>query len=288
VKSENSSQDVISKGEVIQSKYTDVVTVVQTARDYNLSLHNVQFNQSGFYICIEDGLLFFKTPILLTVLVNISTIESPEEKTVFSGDRVTLPCHPSFGGTVKWFYTRSRDAPQNVIFDRNVVDSKYMNKVTVNNDHTSRDYNLSLDAVQLNEFGWYICYIDYDDGSTFIHPVLLTVKVDVSRLGGVQNFSRFVGHRINFPCRTNLSYFTDLQRWLYISSPNTSHDVIAIGGLVQPKFISRFQLNISQISQEYNLTLLNVQLNDNGWYICVGDSDNDNTIEHPFLLTVDG
>jgi Immunoglobulin V-set domain len=68
VKSEHSSQDVISKDNVTQSKYTDAATVVQSAKDYNLSLHNVQFNQSGFYICIEDGLLFSKTPYLLTVL----------------------------------------------------------------------------------------------------------------------------------------------------------------------------------------------------------------------------
>jgi hypothetical protein len=68
VQSELSSQDVISKDKLIQLKYMDLATVVLTTRDYNLSLHNVPSNQSGFYICIEDGLLFFKTPILLTVL----------------------------------------------------------------------------------------------------------------------------------------------------------------------------------------------------------------------------
>jgi Immunoglobulin V-set domain len=115
----------------------------------------------------------------LTVIfdsANVSTFELPEQMTVFGGERVTVPCRSSFGGTVRWFYTRSHEAPQNVIFDQNVVDSKYMNKVTVNNDHSSRDYNLSLHEAQLNQDGWYICYIDHDDGSTFIHPTLLTVK----------------------------------------------------------------------------------------------------------------
>ena len=67
IKSELSSQDVISKDKSIQSNYTDRATVDQTAQDYNLLLSNVQLNLSGFYICIEDGLLLFKTPMLLTV-----------------------------------------------------------------------------------------------------------------------------------------------------------------------------------------------------------------------------
>ena len=108
--------------------------------------------------------------------MNVSTLGSPQELTVDGGDRVTLPCRDRLGGTVRWCSTRSREAPHNVIFDRNAVDSKYMNKVTVNIDSSSRDYNLSLHAVQLNDYGWYICYIEYDDGRTFKHPVLLTVR----------------------------------------------------------------------------------------------------------------
>ena len=78
VKSEHSPQDVISKDKVIQLKYTDAVTIVHTAQDYNLSLRNVQLNQSGFYICVEDGLLFFKTPILLTVLCKLCYSQAAE------------------------------------------------------------------------------------------------------------------------------------------------------------------------------------------------------------------
>ena len=108
--------------------------------------------------------------------MKVSTLESPPELTVYDGDHITVPYPASLGGTVSWFYTRSQEATPNVIFERNAVNSKYMNKVIVNNDPSSRDYNLSLHAVQLNDYGWYICYIDYNDGSTFIHPVLLTVK----------------------------------------------------------------------------------------------------------------
>ena len=116
---------------------------------------------------------------VLFISVNVSTLESPQELLVYDGEYITVPCRASLNGTVRWYYTRSHEAPQNVIFDRNAVDSKYMNKVTVNNDPSSResrDYNLSLPTVQLNDDGWYICYIDYDDGSSIIHPVLLTVK----------------------------------------------------------------------------------------------------------------
>ena len=114
---------------------------------------------------------------VLFISVNVSTLESPQELTVYDGDHVFVPCPASLGGgTVRWYFTRSHEAPQNVIFDRNAVDSKYMNKVTLNNDHSSRDYNLSLPTVQLNDDGWYICYIDFDDGSTFTHSVVLTVK----------------------------------------------------------------------------------------------------------------
>ena len=99
--------------------------------------------------------------------------------TVYDGDRVTMPCRPCLailGGTVRWSHTRSHGAPQHIIFDRNAVDLKYMNDVTVNTDHSSRDYDLTLHVVKLNKYGWYICFTEHDDGSTFIHAVLLAVK----------------------------------------------------------------------------------------------------------------
>ena len=98
--------------------------------------------------------------------------------------------------------------------------------------------------------------------------------------------SHFVGDSVTLPCRTN---FTDLQRWLYISSHNAPQDVITSGSHVQ-------QLNngtvitllVSQTSREYNLILHDVQLNEAGWYICAGVSDSDSTTVLPFFLTVHG
>ena len=108
--------------------------------------------------------------------MNVSTLESSTELAVYDGVHITVPCPASLGGTVRWSYTRTLGEPPNVIFDGNAIDSKYMNKVTVNIDHSSQDYNLTLHAVQLNNYGWYICYIDNNNGSTFVHPFLITVK----------------------------------------------------------------------------------------------------------------
>ena len=68
IKSELSSQDIISEDELIQSEYEDKATVVRSARNYNLLLRSVRLIQSGFYICIEDGSKSLGSPIQLTVL----------------------------------------------------------------------------------------------------------------------------------------------------------------------------------------------------------------------------
>ena len=48
-------QDVVFDGRRVQPKYIDRISIHPTAGDFNLSVGNVQPNDSGWYICIESN-----------------------------------------------------------------------------------------------------------------------------------------------------------------------------------------------------------------------------------------
>jgi len=66
-KSQRTPPNVIFNEDLIYSNYTDTfkVRVGQGFRDFNLSLHDVQLSQYGWYICVDDSSLH---PFLLDVL----------------------------------------------------------------------------------------------------------------------------------------------------------------------------------------------------------------------------
>jgi hypothetical protein len=101
--------------------------------------------------------------IVLIISVDISEIQPDHELVIINGDNTTLQCQASIGSTnrtVAWYYAKSRNTSQNVVFNSNSIDSKFIDRVSVDVDHSSRDYNLSLHNVQINESGWYICVDD--------------------------------------------------------------------------------------------------------------------------------
>jgi len=101
--------------------------------------------------------------MLFFISVDISEIKPDHELVIVNGDITTLQCPANIGSTnrsVAWYYAKSRRTPQNVIFNRNSIDSKFINKVSVHVDQLSREYSMSLHNVQINESGWYICIGD--------------------------------------------------------------------------------------------------------------------------------
>jgi len=66
-KSQRTPPNVIFNEDLMYSNYTDMITVhvAQGFRDFNLSLHDVQLSQYGWYICVDDSTLH---PFLLDVL----------------------------------------------------------------------------------------------------------------------------------------------------------------------------------------------------------------------------
>jgi len=58
---------IFNEDSIILLNYTDMITVHvgQGFRDFNLSLHDVQLSQYGWYICVDDSTLH---PFLLDVL----------------------------------------------------------------------------------------------------------------------------------------------------------------------------------------------------------------------------
>ena len=111
------------------------------------------------------------------------------------------------------------------------------------------------------------------------------ISVDVSRFQDreMQRLSHVVGDNVTLPCQLSL---TGLQRWLYTPQDKSRQYVMTSGSHVQLNNSRVMTLHDSQTSQEYGLTMHNVQLNETGWYICVGDGDS--TIVLPFFLTVHG
>jgi len=58
IDSDNTAQqNVIFNGIHVEPEYMSKAAVIvnQTTGEYNLSLFNVQWNESGWYVCIEDG-----------------------------------------------------------------------------------------------------------------------------------------------------------------------------------------------------------------------------------------
>lgn len=99
IRSENTPQDVLFNGKSIDLKYVDRVTA-QVSGGYTLLLHDVQLNQMGLYICINDGGNSYKYPIQLTVLgkqlfLNDSLVLT---KTFKPGKRKEDDCIPTWGG----------------------------------------------------------------------------------------------------------------------------------------------------------------------------------------------
>jgi len=130
-----------------------------------------------YVITVQIESIMLNNPVnwWLFISVNITTLPSPQELMVYDGDGITLPCLASLPGpSIRWFYSKSQNTPQDVIFDWNTINSNYTNKVTVSINELTGDCNLTLQNVQLNESGWYICIVD--GGSTFLHPIFLTVN----------------------------------------------------------------------------------------------------------------
>jgi len=95
--------------------------------------------------------------------VDISEIKPDQELVIVNGDITTLQCPTSIGSTnrsVAWYYAKSRRTPQNVIFNRNSIDSKFINRASVHVHQSSRDHSMSLHNIQVNASGWYICLDD--------------------------------------------------------------------------------------------------------------------------------
>ena len=65
VQSVNAPQHVIFSNNSVEPNYRGKVSLDGLPGDYSLSLHNVQLNESGWYICIEDS---SKYPVYLDIL----------------------------------------------------------------------------------------------------------------------------------------------------------------------------------------------------------------------------
>jgi len=62
-------QHVIYNGLSVEPEYNDKVTVFvdQVTGEYDMSIHNVQLNESGWYVCLDDGSSINVHPHLITV-----------------------------------------------------------------------------------------------------------------------------------------------------------------------------------------------------------------------------
>jgi len=108
------------------------------------------------------------------MLVNVSSIESPDHRAVVQGRSITLPCHVSPDAPASWLYTKSQDDPQYIISRAgNVVHKNFASKITLIENGSSGVHNLSLHNVGFNESGWYICL--EDNNSSVMHAIQLTV-----------------------------------------------------------------------------------------------------------------
>jgi len=92
---------------------------------------------------------------------------------VIEENEITLPCRNKLGGPMRWLYTKSIDSPQNVLFNGETIESKYVDRITARVDQTSGNYNLLLNNVRLNQSGLYICVEDW--GVLHKYPIVLDV-----------------------------------------------------------------------------------------------------------------
>jgi len=113
--------------------------------------------------------------------------------------------------------------------------------------------------------------------------IVLLVAVNVSRLRTHQNMSVEIGENITLPCQTN---FEHPLRWLYIPSQGAPQYVIASGNNVELNYTRKMTVHVDRTNRYYDLSLFDVQLYEQGWYVCMEDSGSVSV--HPVLLTVHG
>ena len=109
------------------------------------------------------------------------------------------------------------------------------------------------------------------------------VSVNVTR------FKSFVESSAVLSDNVTLSYpinFTGPVRLLYIQSSDAPQYVIAKGSRVESNYTAKITTSVDGTSQEYNMTIYNVLLDDAGWYVYIEDSDS--AFAHPVFLSVHG
>jgi len=97
--------------------------------------------------------------------VNVSTLQNPRTAWTTQGRSVSLSCRTATSNPVRWFYIKSQNEPQYVIFNGISVELNYKDKVTMDRDPAVGKWDMTVKNVQLNESGWYICIDDEGSGS---------------------------------------------------------------------------------------------------------------------------
>jgi len=113
--------------------------------------------------------------------------------------------------------------------------------------------------------------------------IVLLVAVNVSRFRAQQIISVEIGDNVTLPCQTN---FEAPLRWLYIPSPGAPHYPIANDNNFESNYTTKVTVHVDRTNRDYKLSLFDVQLIEQGWYVCLEDSDSVSL--HPVLLTVHG
>jgi len=102
----------------------------------------------------------------------MASIQHVKRMSTVIGSNVILPCRAPSGSPMIWRHSESNITQQFDIFNGRSVDPNYVDRMAIIVDETAGDYNLSLQNVQLNDSGFYICT---DVHSSYINLTLLHV-----------------------------------------------------------------------------------------------------------------
>jgi hypothetical protein len=95
----------------------------------------------------------------MSISVNVSLLESNlSRESVIVGGNATLSCVFPSGSSVKCLHIASENVyQQDVIFEQSYFSNCYKEKITTSVDRTSGVYKLTVNNVQLDDSGWYVC-----------------------------------------------------------------------------------------------------------------------------------
>jgi len=113
---------------------------------------------------------------------------------------------------------------------------------------------------------------------------LWLIPVNISAVQTYIDLSAFNGDSdIPLSCRVNRN---DRVIWMHIRSPEAPQNVVFNGNNIEPQYSGRIAARVDQLLGYGNLTIINLEPNESGWYICM--EERSNVVVETIRLTVLG